>query len=125
MRVKVPDKPRLGAAFRERKGRGMEQPETSDVIVVGGGNTAVDCARSALRFNTCEVKILYRRTRREMPCLMQEVEAAEAEGVDLEFLVLPIRLERGGQHQLLLTCQRMEFSEPDASGRRRPVSTAP
>jgi len=93
----------------------------SDVLVVGGGNSAMDCARSARRLNTPRVRILYRRTRLEMPCLMEEVEAAEAEGVEIEFLASPMRLERSEKHLLLLTCQRMELSEPDGSGRRRPV----
>ncbi|MEK7405758.1 MAG: FAD-dependent oxidoreductase [Acidobacteriota bacterium] len=91
------------------------------VLVVGGGNTAIDCARSAVRLGPRSVKVLYRRTRREMPCLMQEVEEAEAEGVVCEFLVAPARLERGGDHQLLLTCQHTALGAPDASGRRWPV----
>jgi formate dehydrogenase major subunit len=66
--------------------------------------------------------VLYRRTRREMPCLMEEVEGAEAEGVAIDLLVAPVRLERAGNgHALGLICQRMELGEPDASGRRRPV----
>jgi formate dehydrogenase major subunit len=91
------------------------------VVVVGGGNTAIDCARSALRLGPRSVKILYRRTRREMPCLMQEVEDAEAEGLVCEFLQAPTRLERNGNHRLLLTCQRMTLGAPDASGRRSPM----
>jgi formate dehydrogenase major subunit len=91
------------------------------VVVVGGGNTAIDCARSALRLGPRNVKILYRRTRREMPCLMQEVEDAEAEGLVCEFLQAPTRLERNGSHRLLLTCQRMTLGAPDASGRRSPM----
>ena len=90
-------------------------------IVIGGGNTAMDCARSALRLGAREVKIVYRRTRRDMPCLMEEVEDAEAEGVAIEFLVQPVRLERAGDGSLRLTCQRMAPGEPDASGRPRPV----
>ncbi|MBI4876286.1 MAG: FAD-dependent oxidoreductase [Acidobacteria bacterium] len=92
-----------------------------NVLVVGGGNTAMDCARSAVRLGPRSVRVLYRRTRREMPCLMQEVEEAEAEGVVCEFLVAPARLERGDDHQLLLTCRRMALGAPDASGRRSPV----
>jgi formate dehydrogenase major subunit len=90
-----------------------------DVVVVGGGNTAMDCARTAVRLGA-NVKVLYRRTRAEMPCLMEEVEGAEAEGVGIEFLVAPVRLERDGE-RLRLTCRRMQLGEPDASGRRRPV----
>ena len=95
-----------------------------DVLIVGGGNTAMDCARTAARLGPRSVKILYRRTRVEMPCLMEEVEAAQAEGVKIEFLVAPVRLERDGRRRLLLTCQRMELGSPDASGRRRPVPVA-
>ena len=65
-------------------------------VVVGGGNTAMDAARTAVRLGARRVTVLYRRTRREMPCLMAEVEAAEAEGVRLETLVAPVRLERIG-----------------------------
>jgi formate dehydrogenase major subunit len=66
------------------------------------------------------VRVLYRRTRREMPCLMEEVEAAEAEGVQIDFLAAPVRLERK-DGKLNLVCQRMELGPPDESGRARPV----
>jgi formate dehydrogenase major subunit len=66
------------------------------------------------------VRVIYRRSRQEMPCLMEEVEAAEAEGVRIELLVAPVRLERNGG-SLLLTCRRMTLGEPDVSGRRQPV----
>ena len=92
----------------------------SDVVVVGGGNTAMDACRCAVRLGAKSVRVLYRRTRREMPCLMEEVEAAEAEGVQIEFLVAPVRLERKAG-KLGLTCQRMELGPPDESGRARPV----
>ena len=92
-----------------------------DVAVVGGGNTAMDCARSAVRLGARNVRVLYRRGRQEMPCLMEEVEAAEAEGVHIELLVAPVKLEPNGG-RLRLTCQRMALGEPDASGRRRPVA---
>jgi len=91
-----------------------------DVIVVGGGNTAMDASRCAVRLGAKSVRVLYRRTRREMPCLMEEVEAAEAEGVKIEFLVAPVRLVRK-DGKLSLTCQRMELGPPDESGRARPV----
>jgi formate dehydrogenase major subunit len=92
----------------------------SDVVVVGGGNTAMDACRCAVRLGAKSVRVLYRRTRREMPCLMEEVEAAEAESVKLEFLIAPVRLERKAG-KLSLTCQRMELGPPDESGRARPV----
>jgi len=110
-----------GVEFLERVAKGDPPPLGKDVIVVGGGNTAMDCARSALRLESETVRVVYRRTRHEMPCLMEEVEAAETEGVHIEFLVAPVRLCRDSKGQLALTCQRMELGEPDASGRRRPV----
>lgn len=98
-------------------------PELGDrVVVVGGGNTAMDAARTAVRLGSASVQVLYRRTRNEMPCLMEEVEAAELEGVDCQFLVAPVRLEKAGEGELTLTCQRMKLGEPDESGRRRPVA---
>ena len=93
----------------------------SDVLVLGGGNTAMDASRTAVRLGARGVTVLYRRTRREMPCLMSEVEAAEAEGVRLETLAAPVRLENSGNGKLLLTCTRMELGAPDESGRARPV----
>ncbi len=95
-------------------------PPGDDVIVVGGGNTAIDCARSALRLGARSVRILYRRGRQEMPCLMEEVDAAEAEGGRIDLLAAPVRLQKnaGG---VRLTCRRMALGEPDASGRRRPL----
>jgi formate dehydrogenase major subunit len=105
-----------GIEFLERVASGNPPSLGNDVAVVGGGNTAMDCARSAIRLGARNVRVLYRRSRQEMPCLMEEVEAAEAEGVHIDFLVAPMRLERNR-----LTCQRMTLGEPDASGRRRPV----
>jgi formate dehydrogenase major subunit len=92
------------------------------VLVVGGGSTAMDVARTAVRLGA-EVTVLYRRTRREMPCLMAEVEAAEAERVRIEFLVAPVGLERTDDG-LRLKCQRMALGEPDRQGRPRPVPVA-
>ena len=105
-----------GIEFLERVASGNPVPLGDEVAVVGGGNTAMDCARSAIRLGARNVRVLYRRGRQEMPCLMEEVEAAEAEGVQIELLVAPVRLERN-----VLTCRRMTLGEPDASGRRRPV----
>jgi NADPH-dependent glutamate synthase beta subunit-like oxidoreductase/ferredoxin len=110
-----------GIEFLERVALGHPPPLGSDVVVLGGGNTAVDCARSAVRLGAANVRILYRRGRQEMPCLMAEVEAAEAEGVHLDLLVAPVRVERRGG-DAVLTCRRMSLGEPDASGRRRPVA---
>jgi formate dehydrogenase major subunit len=109
-----------GVEFLEKVAKGNPPSLGSDVIVVGGGNTAIDCARSAVRFGARNVRILYRRSRQEMPCLMEEVEAAEVEGVQIELLTAPVRIERNGRG-LSLRCQHMGLGEPDSSGRRRPV----
>ncbi len=94
------------------------------VAVVGGGNSAIDAARTALRCGAAEVTLLYRRTRKEMPAHHEEVDAAEKEGVKIELLVAP--LEVIAEHGRLKTirCQRMELGEPDAGGRRKPVPIA-
>ena len=110
-----------GIEFLERVAERNPAPVGDDVVVVGGGNTAMDCARSAVRLGARSVRVLYRRGRDEMPCLMEEVEGAEAEGVQIELLVAPVKLERNGG-SLALTCRRMTLGEPDASGRRRPVA---
>jgi len=110
-----------GVEFLELVANGNPASLGRDVVVVGGGNTAMDCARSAVRLGAQNVRILYRRGRQEMPCAMEEVEAAEAEGVHIDLLVAPVRLERNGRG-LLLTCRRMTLGEPDTSGRRRPCA---
>jgi formate dehydrogenase major subunit len=112
-----------GVEFLEHVAKGNPPPIGDDVAVVGGGNTAMDCARSALRLGARNVRILYRRGREEMPCSMDEVDAAEAEGVRIDLLAAPVRLERN-DHGVLLTCRRMALGELDTSGRRRPVEVA-
>ncbi|HVM46383.1 MAG TPA: FAD-dependent oxidoreductase [Candidatus Acidoferrum sp.] len=107
--------------FLERLADGPAPALSGEVIIVGGGNTAMDAARSAVRLGARSVRVLYRRTRKEMPCLMEEVEEAEAEGVSIEFLVAPVRLERK-DGKLRLTCQRMQLGAPDESGRARPMA---
>ena len=90
--------------------------------VIGAGNTAMDCARCALRIGAKEVMIVYRRSRAEAPARKEEIENAEEEGVKLMFLTNPVRFigdEKGWLKAM--ECQRMELGEPDSSGRRRPV----
>lgn len=90
------------------------------VAVIGGGNSAIDAARCALRLGS-QVEILYRRSRVEMPAAAYEVDAAEAEGIALQLLVAPTRvLEKDGRVGGI-ECVRMQLGEPDASGRRRPI----
>ena len=108
-------------AFLEGVAGGRMPVIGNDVLVLGGGNTAMDAARTAVRLGARRVTVLYRRTRREMPCLMAEVEAAEAESVTLETLVAPVGLERSASGSLVLTCTRMALGAADESGRARPV----
>jgi len=90
------------------------------VMVVGGGNTAIDCARTALRLGADKVTLLYRRTRNEMPANKIEIDEAEHEGVAIELLVAPTRVIAQDGRVAALECIRMELGEPDASGRRSP-----
>jgi heterodisulfide reductase subunit A-like polyferredoxin len=92
--------------------------------VIGGGNTAMDVARSLLRQGLRDVRIIYRRSRSEMPAIPDEVEDAEREGIPIEFLTQPIRVTAGDGRVLGLECVRMKLGEPDESGRRRPVPVA-
>jgi NADPH-dependent glutamate synthase beta subunit-like oxidoreductase/NAD-dependent dihydropyrimidine dehydrogenase PreA subunit len=93
--------------------------------IIGGGNTAMDVARSLKRLGLDEVQILYRRTRQEMPALPEEVEEAEHEDIPIEYLVSPVRILGNEQGRVAaLECVRMKLGEPDASGRRRPVPIA-
>ncbi|MBP2680273.1 MAG: glutamate synthase homotetrameric [Candidatus Krumholzibacteriota bacterium] len=91
------------------------------VAVVGGGNVAMDCARTAFRLGA-ETRIIYRRSRDELPARLEEVENAEEEGVIFNFLTLPIRYigDEAGR-VVAVECLKMELGEPDASGRRKPV----
>src|SRR5713101_1170038 len=91
------------------------------VAVVGGGSTAMDAARSALRAGADNVYVLYRRTRMEMPAQIEEVRAALEEGIALEELVAPVQLLGAGGKLQAVRCQRMILSEPDEKGRRKPV----
>jgi len=110
-----------GIDFLRQVAEGHPPALGSRVVVIGGGNTAMDSARSARRLGA-EVRVLYRRTRHEMPCLLEEVEGAEAEGVALEVLVAPVGIERRGNgHALTVIAQRMQLGELDESGRARPV----
>jgi NADPH-dependent glutamate synthase beta subunit-like oxidoreductase len=92
------------------------------VMVVGGGNAAVDAARCALRLGAREVSLLYRRTRREMPAIKEEVAAALAEGVRLVELVTPEQITRA-PGALSIVCRHMRLGEPDVDGRRKPEPT--
>jgi NADH-quinone oxidoreductase subunit F len=101
-------------------GKGMDC-EGKRIAVVGGGNAAVDAARSAIRLGAEEVTILYRRTRNEMPAYDEEVEGALEEGVKLITLGIPTRVINKGQTIFALEYLQAELGETDADGRRRPI----
>jgi glutamate synthase (NADPH/NADH) small chain len=93
-----------------------------DVVVFGAGNVAMDSARTALRLDADRVRIIYRRSRQEMPARIEEIHHAEEEGVELVLLAAPLRFIGDSDGRLArVRCQRMELGEPDESGRRRPV----
>ncbi len=91
------------------------------VAVIGGGDAAIDAARTALRRGAKEVTVLYRRSREEMPACPSEVKEAEKEGVKLHFLVSPMKILAEEGHVVSVECINMRLEEPDKSGRRRPV----
>ena len=90
-------------------------------VVIGGGNVAIDAARTALRLGAKEVTIAYRRSRDEMPANTWEIEAAEKEGIQLRILTAPVEVVADHGHVKGVRCVKMELGEPDASGRRRPI----
>ena len=92
------------------------------VIVVGGGNTAMDCCRTAIRLGSTDVKVVYRRTEKEMPANPIEIHESKLEGVEYLFLNNPIQINQDEKGELKsVTLIKMELGEPDASGRRRPI----
>lgn len=91
------------------------------VVVVGGGNVAIDVARTALRTGSEDVFILYRRTKEEMPASRAEIHHLEEEGVRVEILAAPVKIHAENGRLTGVECIRMELGEPDESGRRRPV----
>jgi glutamate synthase (NADPH/NADH) small chain len=92
------------------------------VVVIGGGDTASDCLRTAIRLGTTEVTCVYRRTEKEMPGSKKDRNLAREEGANYQFLTQPIRFIAGEDGRLAqIECIRMELGEPDAKGRRKPV----
>ncbi len=92
-----------------------------NVAVIGGGNSAIDAARVALRLGA-NVTILYRRLRQDMPAAEEEIKAAEEEGIKIEYLVAPLKIEGSKGKVSSITCQRMKLGDFDSSGRKRPVA---
>lgn len=108
-----------GIDYLARRKLGVRQDLGKYVAVVGGGNTAMDAARSARR-DGAQVTVLYRRGREEMPAAPGEIEDAEAEGVQFEFLAAPMRILRDGGNVAAVDVQRMRLGAPGPDGRRRP-----
>jgi 2-oxoacid:acceptor oxidoreductase gamma subunit (pyruvate/2-ketoisovalerate family) len=144
LRLGIGDTPAVdqGIDFLDLVRRGRVRVDGEDVVVVGGGNTAMDAARSSLRLGANSARVVYRRTREEMPAIAEEIDEALEEGVQLDYLVQPISLQPDGSAAegtvaeseaasahaagpdgagYRLTCRRMELGEPDKSSRRRPV----
>lgn len=109
-----------GTEFLNKTNSGEEVEIGSRVIVIGGGDTAIDAARVSKRLGA-DVTVLYRRTRAEMPAIKPEIDGALEEGVRIEFLAAPVKILRNNGTALGARCIRMELGEPDASGRPRPV----
>ena len=98
-------------------------PSASNVVVIGGGNAAIDAARTALRLGAESVTILYRRTRAEMPAYKEEVDEAEHEGVKLMTLVAPVEIATKHGQVSGVKSRHMVLGEFDRSGRRKPVTS--
>ena len=109
-----------GATLLREVNLGLKPALGSRIAVVGGGNVAIDAARTAVRLGTTKVTILYRRSREEMPADPEEVEQSLQENIDIRYLVSPTSISRTDGH-LQVSCVKMELGEPDASGRRRPI----
>ncbi|HLO26140.1 MAG TPA: FAD-dependent oxidoreductase [Geobacteraceae bacterium] len=110
-----------GIDFLREAYMGLPTGMGKKVCVVGGGNTAIDCVRVALREGAEESTLLYRRSRKEMPADVWEVDGADEEGVKFEFQVLPTKILVDDKNQVIgVESVRMALGEPDASGRRRP-----
>ncbi len=110
-----------GVEFLRRVAFGERPLEGKKICVVGGGNVAMDCVRSARRIGFEDVNLLYRRTEKEMPADRAEVEESKEEGVHFRTLVIPVKIIARNGRVTGVECVRMTLGEPDASGRRSPI----
>ena len=111
----------FATTFLERAAKGEKMKPGKDVIIIGGGDAAIDCSRVSQRFGAENVTIVYRRTRGEMPTNPIEIREAEVEGVKVEFLANIVKISKAPNGRLLATIRKMRLGEFDKSGRRRPV----
>ena len=126
MKVEGEDLPGVlsGIGFLRDVALGQKVSPGQKVAVIGGGNTAIDAARTALRLGAGQVTIVYRRSRDEMPANSEEIEQAEQEGVKFHFLAAPVKLSVRKGKACTMGCIEMALGEPDSSGRRRPEPIA-
>lgn len=110
-----------GAEFLRDLSLGKKIEPKKKVVIIGGGNVAVDCARSCLRLGFKNVEILYRRSRKEMPARDEEIKHALEEGVKIRYLVAPVCVFIKDGKVTTIECRKMKLGEPDESGRRRPI----
>ncbi len=110
-----------GVEFLRKVNLGEKVRPKDKVVVVGGGNVAIDCARTCLRLGFRDVAILYRRSRDEMPGIKEEIEEAENEGVKISLLVNPTKVLTENRKVVGIECIRTKLGKLDASGRRRPI----
>jgi len=122
LRVEGEDAPNVftGTDFLHRTNSGEKVEVGNKVVVIGGGDTAIDSARVSRRLGA-DLTILYRRTKAEMPAIDEEIVGAEEEGITIHFLAAPLEIHNENGKATGMKCQRMELGEPDDSGRRRPV----
>ncbi|MCU0613378.1 MAG: FAD-dependent oxidoreductase, partial [Candidatus Eisenbacteria bacterium] len=126
LRLNIPGEKELqgvedAVAFLREVNLGRREPPGKQVVVVGGGNVAVDAARTAVRLGCEQVTMVYRRSREEMPAYAEEIEGALEEGVIIHYLSAPVRVLGEEGKVAGFECIRTELGPPDASGRRRPV----
>ncbi|MFW9888730.1 MAG: FAD-dependent oxidoreductase, partial [Candidatus Thorarchaeota archaeon] len=107
--------------FLEQYNQGAKVTLGEDVVVIGGGNAAIDAARSAKRLGANRVTIVYRRSRDEMPAIRSEIDEAEREGVKIKILSSPVEILKTDGNVNGIRCVQMRLGAPDASGRRRPI----
>ncbi len=110
-----------GVEFLRDINLGKKMKIGKKIAVIGGGNVALDVARSAIRLGSKSVEVYYRRTREEMPAIPEEVEEAIHEGIKIHFLASPVKMIGTGERAIGMECVRMRLGEPDKTGRKRPI----